>query len=318
MDSKISVIVPIYKVEKYLNQCIESIVKQTYENLEIILVDDGSPDSCPAICDEWAKKDGRIVVIHQVNAGLPSARNAGLRIASGDFISFIDSDDYIDKSLYKDVLNFFDDNELDIVSFGFYEVCNDKTTVVDIQDGYMDRNESIKHLLTWDGKVRSFVWNKIYRASHINNCCFYEDLRYGEDTPFVFTALTNSVKCFQINKPYYYYIRRKDSLVGEKYTSNKLLSIDALKRVLDECIIKNLPYVELAESSIAWNAYILLRLMVQTVDYKVEYSEDYFTVLKEIKMLSNKVAFDNFSFTNFIKFVLAKYCPEFYTVLLKR
>lgn len=91
----ISVIVPIYNVESYLNRCVESIVNQTYQNLEIILVDDGSPDNCPQICDDWARKDSRIKVIHKENGGLSDARNAGMNIATGEYISFIDSDDYV-------------------------------------------------------------------------------------------------------------------------------------------------------------------------------------------------------------------------------
>ena len=93
MDEKVSIIVPVYNVEKYLDKCIESIVNQTYRNIEIILVDDGSPDKCPEICNEWAKKDDRIKVIHKENGGLSSARNAALEIAQGDYITFVDSDD---------------------------------------------------------------------------------------------------------------------------------------------------------------------------------------------------------------------------------
>ena len=99
--SLISVIVPVYKVEPYLNKCIESIVNQTYKNLEIILVDDGSPDNCPAICDSWAEKDSRIKVIHKENGGLSDARNAGMVHATGEYIAFVDSDDYIDPEMYQ-------------------------------------------------------------------------------------------------------------------------------------------------------------------------------------------------------------------------
>ena len=101
MDKLISVIVPIYNVEKYLTKCIESIINQTYKNLEIILVDDGSPDKSPIICDEYAKKDNRIKVIHKKNGGLSDARNYGMSLATGEYISFIDSDDYIDEEMYE-------------------------------------------------------------------------------------------------------------------------------------------------------------------------------------------------------------------------
>ena len=106
MDNpKISVIVPVYKVEKYLDRCVESIVNQTYKNLEIILVDDGSPDDCPAICDAWANKDERIKVMHKENGGASSARNAGLDASSGDYVGFIDGDDIIDNDMYEMLLN---------------------------------------------------------------------------------------------------------------------------------------------------------------------------------------------------------------------
>lgn len=98
---KISVIVPVYKVENFLDRCVESIVGQTYENLEIILVDDGSPDNCPSMCDKWAEKDRRIKVIHKENGGVSSARNAALDIVSGDYIGFVDSDDWIDPGMYE-------------------------------------------------------------------------------------------------------------------------------------------------------------------------------------------------------------------------
>ena len=104
--SKISVIIPVYKVEKYLDKCIQSVVNQTFTDLEIILIDDGSPDRCPEICEQWAKKDSRIVVIHKKNGGLSDARNAGLNIATGEFISFVDSDDWIAKNMYEIMLNY--------------------------------------------------------------------------------------------------------------------------------------------------------------------------------------------------------------------
>ena len=100
-NALISVIVPIYKVERYLNKCLDSIVNQTYKELEIILVDDGSPDGCPKICDEWGLKDSRIKVIHKANAGLGLARNSGLEVATGEYVAFIDSDDFIDLNMMK-------------------------------------------------------------------------------------------------------------------------------------------------------------------------------------------------------------------------
>ena len=120
---KISVIVPVYKVEKYLDRCVKSIIGQTYPDFELILVDDGSPDKCPQMCDEWAKKDKRIRVLHKENGGLSSARNAGLRVARGEYVHFIDSDDWIELDLYENILNLFKIyTSAQIVQFGSIEV----------------------------------------------------------------------------------------------------------------------------------------------------------------------------------------------------
>ena len=119
MSEKISVIVPIYKTEQFLSKCIDSIINQTYKNLEIILVDDGSPDNCPKICDEYAKRDNRIKVIHKENGGLSSARNAGIEIATGDFSAFVDSDDWIDSDMYESLVKLSDEYNADIAECGY-------------------------------------------------------------------------------------------------------------------------------------------------------------------------------------------------------
>ena len=113
-EPKISVIVPVYKVEPYLRKCLDSIINQTYRNLQIILVDDGSPDNCGAICDEYASKDSRIEVIHQENGGVSAARNAGLKLAAGDYIGWVDSDDWIEPDMYAYMLENMQKYEADI------------------------------------------------------------------------------------------------------------------------------------------------------------------------------------------------------------
>ena len=118
----ISVIVPVYKVEKYLNQCIESVLAQTYQNLEIILVDDGSPDRSGEICEEYAKKDTRIRVLHKSNGGLSTARNTGLQIISGAYIAFLDSDDYLAPDMYETLYRELIENDADIAVCGFVKI----------------------------------------------------------------------------------------------------------------------------------------------------------------------------------------------------
>ena len=121
MNKKVTIVLPIYNVEKYLDRCIKSIINQSYQNLEIILVDDGSPDGCPKLCDQWGKKDKRIKVVHKKNAGLGMARNTGIDNATGDYICFFDSDDFIDLNTIQDVLGVVEKTKADIVSFGYFD-----------------------------------------------------------------------------------------------------------------------------------------------------------------------------------------------------
>ena len=136
---KISVIVPVYNVEKYLDKCVESIVNQTYKNLEIILVDDGSTDSCPEICDEWAKKDNRIKVIHKPNGGLSSARNAGMDSMTGSYIQFVDSDDYIKSNMIEVMYG-------NIIK-GDYDVCVCNYSFIDESDNVISATDFKKSIL---------------------------------------------------------------------------------------------------------------------------------------------------------------------------
>ena len=167
MQPLISVIVPIYNVEDYLDRCVDSIINQTYKNLEIILVDDGSPDNCPKMCDDYAKIDNRIKVVHKENGGLSDARNAGMKVATGEYVSFIDSDDYVSLDFYETLLQTMIDNDSDIVECGvvkFYE--NGKF------DEYSD-DQMIKNFNTVDGleglinenSFHQYVWNKLYKSS---------------------------------------------------------------------------------------------------------------------------------------------------------
>lgn len=121
-EKKVTIVLPIYNVEKYLNRSVESVIRQTYKNLEIILVDDESPDSCPKMCDEWKKKDKRIKVVHKKNAGLGMARNTGIENATGDYICFLDSDDYIEQNTIEKVVSSIEESNADVALFGFNDV----------------------------------------------------------------------------------------------------------------------------------------------------------------------------------------------------
>lgn len=215
----ISVIVPIYKVEKYLDRCINSIVNQTYRNLEIILVDDGSPDKCPLMCDEWQKKDERIKVIHKENGGLSSARNAGLDIATGEYIAFVDSDDYILPDMYEYLYRLIDENDADF-SMCEFMYADEKGLAID--DNSDTEDEKID-VLSGDEALEEFVmrnwhyvlaWNKLYRKHIFRNLRFPEGKLHEDD----FIAHIIIYQCIRIaytTRKYYMYTQRDDSIMGD-------------------------------------------------------------------------------------------------------
>lgn len=225
MGDKISVIVPIYKVEDYLHRCVDSIINQTYTNLEIILVDDGSPDNCPMICDEYAEKDSRIRVVHKKNGGLSDARNAGLAIATGEYIMFIDSDDFVDIEMMESMMKNMVDNNVDMVVCNIKYVYEDREVVKYNQsDRILDRYEAMEEYLK-DGIVQAVAWNKLYKKSLIN------DMRYkvgktNEDEFFTYKVVDKTNKIYYNSKPFYNYIQRDSSIMG-KYSIKRLDGVEA-------------------------------------------------------------------------------------------
>ena len=214
----ISVIVPIYNVEKYLNRCVDSIINQTYKNLEIILVDDGSPDNCGKICDEYAKKDKRIKVIHKKNGGLSDARNAGIDLAKGKYIGFVDSDDYIEKDMYSYLYNLVLENNAQISICNWYEVNENERIDKNIKfnDFTIGKDRAIEMLIQ-DKIIKNYAWNKLYDISLFKKY----DIRYPygrkmEDVGTTYKLFYYSKKIAIGNKPEYNYIIRSNSIMNSK------------------------------------------------------------------------------------------------------
>ncbi len=221
MSQKISVIVPVYNVEKYLNRCVDSIINQTYKNLEIILVDDGSPDNCSKICDEYANKDRRIKVVHKENGGLPSARNTGVENATGDYITFVDSDDWIDINMYNNMMSH--NRDYDIIRTEFIKHDGTKElfkseppyNTISLIDCSSNRNE---------------LFELLYRIKmHANICCmlmkktiidlvypFEEAIQLGEDLLIAVSLFCVCRNVLFIPKHYYYYFQNLGSLTKSK------------------------------------------------------------------------------------------------------
>ena len=210
----ISIIIPVYKVEKYLEKCIQSLINQTYENLQIILVDDGSPDNCGKICDEYAQKDHRIEVIHKSNGGLSDARNKGLEIAKGEYIGFIDSDDYIESDMYEVLYNLLKQYNADVSICNFYTVSQGKIAIKNAENGIKEYNriEILKEVLL-DNNIQSYAWNKLYKKELFDEIKYPVGKKY-EDIGTTFYLLEKCNKVVVTGKPEYYYINRQDSIVN--------------------------------------------------------------------------------------------------------
>ena len=191
--SMITVIVPIYKVEHYLNRCVQSIIDQTYRNLEIILVDDGSPDLCPAMCDAWRERDSRILVIHKQNGGLSDARNTGMAVASGDYIAFVDSDDWIAPEMLERLLGAIREDDSDIAACTVQMVGEGVSTSQFLTvrtNCVLSRQEAQKALLE-ESLLKQPVWYKLYKRETIRDILF-EVGKHHED---VFWSYQGDWKC---------------------------------------------------------------------------------------------------------------------------
>lgn len=222
----ISVIVPIYKVEPYLRRCLDSIVNQTYTNLEIILVDDGSPDGCPAICDEYAAKDSRIIVIHKENGGLSDARNAGLDICKGEYISFVDSDDWIADCFIEVLFKSIQDTNAEIGICGYIQTSSSYTTKYNVSNVIKTTLSSIEATTKLWSKERITyvtVWGKLYNRFLWKNVRFPKGLIH-EDEYTSYILLYNAKKTVCIDIPLYYYYQRLDSIMaGARPSSIRVL-----------------------------------------------------------------------------------------------
>ena len=225
----ISVIVPVYNVEQYLNRCVESIVNQTYRNLEIILVDDGSPDNCPAMCDSWAERDSRIKVIHKANGGLSDARNAGMAVATGELMGFVDSDDWISPEMYQLLYENMQQNDSDISACGVQLVWEDGTKPRALtKSGKCVLNaEDAMCAIIEESWLKQPVWYKLYKTELIKDILFPVG-KYHEDVFWSYQAIGRAQKVSVSDRVGYYYVQRSDSIMGDGYSLKRLDALEAM------------------------------------------------------------------------------------------
>lgn len=256
MEKIISIIVPVYNVEDFLDECIKSIVGQTYKNIEVILIDDGSTDNSPAICDKWASEDSRIKVVHQQNQGVSTARNRGISLSTGDYVYFVDSDDYIDLNLCQVAINALNKDQSDIVVFGFCRVTEQGKLLVEEpwKNAVLNRENALKELFS--GEMRSYPCNKIFNRKLWSGVEFPVG-RVFEDIGTIYKVFLEAEKISCIEDMLYYYRKRASSIIGEMKTTTLRDLFYIRKSVYDDMMtinpqIAKLSYKFLVENAMAY------------------------------------------------------------------
>lgn len=233
-QQKISVIVPVYKVEAFLDRCVQSIANQFYRNLEIILVDDGSPDDCPAMCDAWMKKDSRVKVVHKQNGGLSDARNTGMAIATGELMGFVDSDDWIAPDMYQHLRDLLDADDSDIAACGVEMVWEDGTPSRMLTKSgccVLNQEEAMRAIIE-ESWLKQPVWYKLYKTALIRDIPFPVG-KYHEDVFWSYQAVARAQNVSVSDKVCYYYAQRSGSIMGEGYSLRRLDAVEAKYKMLE-------------------------------------------------------------------------------------
>jgi len=285
----ISVIVPVFNVENYLEQCINSIINQTYKNIEVILVNDGSNDRSGSICDKYATKDTRIKVIHQVNAGLSNARNVGLDLAKGDFIGFVDSDDYIEEDMFEFLLKLALDNNADIAVCGTYSKNKINKTDNEKRNYVYLSEEAIKVMLT-ETKFNTSAWDKLYKKELFINIKYPKGKIY-EDLDTTYKLIHKANKIVYNSTPKYYYRVNPKSITNRSF-SNKNLDFLEISFDMINFLKKEYPSV----TNVAYN-----RLVRYSISFLKTISDENFKDIDTINLLISIVR------KNIFKYIFSNY-----------
>ena len=283
MDEKlVSVIIPAYNIEDYIGRCLDSIISQTYKNLEIIVVDDGSRDHTGEILDNYAKKDRRIKVIHKENGGVSSARNKGIEAAEGDYIGFIDGDDLIESEMYKTLVDLLEEENADIAHCGYQMVFPDRVDYYHNtgKKKIQTTEEGLKDLLSGE-MIEPGLVNKLYKKELIKNCRLDETVKINEDLLMNYQLFKLSQKSVYYDiTPYSYMIRSSSATGANSLIKKREDALRVLNQIKDDCINNNL-------LSIIYKRYIYLLMAICRDDLKdrsyIEYQKAKKTVKKRIK-----------------------------------
>lgn len=314
---KISIIIPIYNVDKYLSACIETVIHQTYQNLEIILVNDGSTDICPQICDDYAAKDQRIIVIHKKNGGLSDARNAGMKIATGDYISFVDSDDLLSLDFYQNILNALIKNDADVVECGFVKFekenelkeVNIKTDIFNVE--IYETENALLQLL--NGPLSIVVWNKMYKKNIVKGIEFPFG-KINEDAFWTYKIFAKAKKIAKISAPLYFYRQQSTSIMGADYSLKRLDGLEGQEEMI-EFIKTNFPNLEYLAIKMFCNASMFHYQQLSKlnhIDSQKKYRRKIFINVKRYNKWS---VLKKWHWKDVVWFLLFIYFTEFYMYL---
>lgn len=272
-EELISVIVPIYNVEKYLRKCIDSILNQSYANLEVILVDDGSPDQCPEICDVFAVQDSRVKVIHKKNGGLSDARNAGIDIAKGDYITFVDSDDFLKKSAIELLFRSLIKNKCDISTCRYEVVYEDNFYGQDNfenQELVLSAQDAMEDMLYQEHTTNS-AWAKLYKIELFNGIRYPKGKLY-EDLGTTYKLFDRANKIVFNSSQEYYYLQRKESIISSPFSKSRMDGLYFATEQLDY-VVMNMPELVNAARARLFVEATLIQKSIPDSQYKKENRE---------------------------------------------
>lgn len=288
----VSVVVPIYNIEKILSRCIDSIINQTYKDLEIILVDDESPDNSSAICYEYAKHDARINMINKQNGGLSDARNAGLKVANGEWIVFVDGDDWLESDYIERLLSAAQNNDADIAICSFKYVYPDgrlQPVLTNEDQKIMSNRQALIDLLTYQQYGKVMTWNKIYKTKLFqkHQICFPKG-KIHEDNFTTYKTYFYAKKIVYINQPLYNYFQRDNSIMAEKFSEKRLDAVEAAKQSLDFIRRKMPEIVDAAEYNLMMS-YITLLNRLHASNSVIKYKKIWSKAMQDLHFLNSNI-----------------------------
>ena len=232
----LSVIVPVYRVERFLHKCVDSILAQTYQNLEIILVDDGSPDGCGPICDEYSARDSRVRVIHKKNGGLSDARNAGIELARGNYLAFVDGDDWIEPDAYAAMLSALERWGARLMCAGRYDE-EDATGEVTLglcpeKEELLSGTETVRRIFRWES-LDSSACDKLFARELFQGIRFPVG-RHMEDVPTIYRVVLAAGSAVMLPKPFYHYVHRPQSITTSSFSDKSFHAIESAAMVYED------------------------------------------------------------------------------------